>query len=180
MHHNTNDFIVDQYLYCNSIVINCAPGAYKNTVLYPNNTVVQVKEVAVGPHNVFPEIKCFMLRVKAVGKSVTTGISVPYNYSDYLNRLKILSAQAKNKSKSTTWNDFFNFKAHFSDLRPVYASTIHKSQGSQYKNGFINLTDIGRNPIRSDVARLMYVALTRVEETAYLYGNLGVAYNDPE
>jgi len=61
-------------------------------------------------------------------------------------------------------------------LRPMFASTVHKSQGSTYDTVFINLSDIGRCNIASDVARMMYVAITRASKKVVLYGSLPNRY----
>lgn len=62
----------------------------------------------------------------------------------------------------------------FADIRPTYACTAHKSQGSTYDEVFINLTDFKR-VYQSDpkmVARLLYVAFSRARHTVYLTGDI--------
>lgn len=58
------------------------------------------------------------------------------------------------------------------DLRPAFASTINKSQGSTYKKAYIDLDDLRacRNP--DTLYRLLYVACTRPSEELILTGDL--------
>lgn len=73
---------------------------------------------------------------------------------------KILDKYAKNKD----WKNFFEVKNFFSDIRHTYACTVHKSQGSTYKNVYIDVSDIVKNKNIKEVARLMYVAVSRASE----------------
>ena len=72
---------------------------------------------------------------------------------------------------------YFHLLETWLDLRPAFASTVHKSQGSTYDTVFINLTDIGRCPVASDVARMMYVAITRAAKRVVLNGALPAHYS---
>ena len=70
------------------------------------------------------------------------------------------------------WCDYFNIDRTFNDLRPPHASTVHKAQGSTYQHAFIDLADIGRNTKWHEIARLVYVALTRAAVSVYVTGEL--------
>jgi len=60
------------------------------------------------------------------------------------------------------------------DVRPMYASTINKSQGSTYKKVFIDLNDINRCRQLETANRLLYVAFSRASGQVILTGD--VAY----
>lgn len=94
---------------------------------------------------------------------------LPYNFDEVK---VLLRALAKKKD----WRKYFNVKDNWFDLRAVYASSIHKSQGSTYETVFIDLSDIGRNWQPNDVARLMYVAITRASKKVVCYGELPAYY----
>ena len=91
------------------------------------------------------------------------------NFDDVKNLLKKYAAKKQ-------WRDFFEIKDTWLDLRSVYASTVHKSQGSTYETVFIDLADIGKNYIASDVARLLYVATSRASKKVVCYGQLPDRY----
>ena len=81
-------------------------------------------------------------------------------------RIKKVYATHKN------WKAFFAIEETWADMRPVYAQTVHKSQGSTYDEVFIDVGDIGRNSKWYEIARLMYVAITRARFRVHLFGVL--------
>jgi exodeoxyribonuclease V len=107
------------------------------------------------------------------GRDVTlngkTKIFVPDDQADAKFYLKQLAARKE-------WRTYFEVKDSWGDLRPPYACTTHKSQGSTYKTVFINLEDIGRCNIASDVARMLNVAISRASQKVVLYGDLPEKY----
>jgi hypothetical protein len=100
-------------------------------------------------------------------------VFVPTNYKDVVNLLKQSAADSK---QSGNWQHHFMLKEFFADLRPVHASTVHKSQGSTYGSVFLDLSDICSNNRFDEVARLLYVGSTRAKETLYCYGNIPSKY----
>ena len=81
-------------------------------------------------------------------------------------------ARCDEEAWKAAWRSYYAIDEHFHDLRPLHAQTVHKSQGSGYRYAFIDMGDIGRSGNREEIARLLYVALTRAEKTAYLTGSL--------
>jgi len=74
------------------------------------------------------------------------------------------------------WKKYFEIKETWFDLRAVYSSSLHKSQGSTYDTVFLDLADIGRNWSATDVARLLYVGITRAAKQVVCYGHLPDRY----
>ncbi len=58
------------------------------------------------------------------------------------------------------------------DLRSAYACTINKSQGSTFDKVFIDLDDIKKCNSGNQIARMMYVAVSRARTKVYLTGDL--------
>lgn len=58
------------------------------------------------------------------------------------------------------------------DLRAAYACTINKAQGSTYDQVFIDLDDIKKCNSGNQIARMLYVAVSRARHTVYLCGDL--------
>lgn len=104
-----------------------------------------------------------------------------YNKAKLLMKQLAKEANAKelkdkpNKRKQL-WTTYFDIKNTWLDLRSQYASTVHKAQGSTYDEVFIDLYDIGRCNISSDVARLLYVAISRAKNRVVLSGRLPDKY----
>lgn len=79
--------------------------------------------------------------------------------------------------KEKDWPAFFKIREEWADLRPVHASTVHKAQGSTYNEVFIDLSNIGKNNKWREVARLVYVAITRARYKVHIFGELKSTYN---
>ncbi len=58
------------------------------------------------------------------------------------------------------------------DLRGAYSCTINKSQGSTFGSVFIDLDDIRRCNSGDQIARMLYVAVSRAKNHVYLVGDL--------
>lgn len=58
------------------------------------------------------------------------------------------------------------------DLRAAYACTINKSQGSTFNKVFIDLDDVRRCNSGNQIARMLYVAVSRARYNVYLTGDL--------
>jgi hypothetical protein len=117
----------------------------------------------------FPEIWDKEIHGKYVEINNRIRIWVPNNPLEAQQFMK-LAAKQKN------WPMYFMAKDQWADLRPVHASTVHKSQGATFDEVFIDLADIGRCNIPSDVARMLYVAISRARKRVVLYDALPSKY----
>lgn len=68
-----------------------------------------------------------------------------------------------------TWKHYFEFKEKFADLKYGHAITVHKSQGSTYKQVIVNIQNINRNRSKVERQRMLYTAVTRAAELLVLY-----------
>jgi hypothetical protein len=60
----------------------------------------------------------------------------------------------------------------WADLRAAYAQTINKSQGSTYDKVFIDLDDVGSCNVSNQLARMLYVGVSRARHQVILTGDL--------
>ena len=74
------------------------------------------------------------------------------------------------------WSAFWEIKNGWGDFRPLHAQTVHKSQGSTYTEVVIDVANVGENNKWYEVARLMYVGITRASHRVHLYGTLPERY----
>lgn len=105
-----------------------------------------------------------------VGINGNRHLFVPKRQKDAFNLLKKLA-------KQKDWRDYYSIKEGWGDLRPIYACTVTKSQGSTYKTVYIDLNDIGSSWIPNNVARLLYVAVSRASHKVVFYGELPKQYS---
>ena len=95
-------------------------------------------------------------------------------YNDYLikvfNEAKSISFKEDEKRRKK-WRHYFASKDDYADVKYIFTSTIHKSQGSTYENVYINVSSVF-SLIRygdEDMAyRLLYVAVTRASKDIIL------------
>ena len=83
----------------------------------------------------------------------------------YMNRLKDLRARGRSGSG---WKPYFSLKEKFAHLRPGYATTIHKSQGSTYDRVFLLQSELKGLWDDRLLARLLYVAYSRTRKQLLL------------
>lgn len=84
------------------------------------------------------------------------------------------NAVLKKLAKDKNWREFYPLKESMPDFRGAWSSTIHKSQGSTYRDVFIHLGDLRKASFqdRDLFLRLLYVAVSRAKRQVYLYGRL--------
>ncbi|MEE4379451.1 MAG: AAA family ATPase [Candidatus Competibacteraceae bacterium] len=162
------------------IVVACTPVLGRVNV----GDFVTVLEAKPVNHHGIPAYRAIIQPDK--GKALEVFVVRPEGYPAFKVKLSELvkEAQALQKRVGTltqredqqrraAWVEFFEFKDEaFCDLRPIHASTVHKSQGSTYQTVYVDLTDIGRNTRRDVLLRLLYVALTRARGDVVVTGEL--------
>jgi len=100
---------------------------------------------------------------------VITDIPIPVNREHFTEVVKYFR-QTKN------WGSYFTFKEKYPELRQRDGSTVHKAQGSTYDCVFIDLTNISTCHQVEQVARMMYVAVSRAKYRIFFYGQLAEKY----
>jgi hypothetical protein len=106
------------------------------------------------------------------------GVLGNYITLDYRHRVFVpKSLEAKNLAikKARALEEFSQvatMEASWADLRAVFAQTINKSQGSTYGSVFIDLDDVARCHNGNQLARMLYVAVSRAKDRVFLTGDL--------
>lgn len=72
--------------------------------------------------------------------------------------------------------DGYALKNACADLRDVSACTVYKSQGSTYEQVFVDIGNIGTSYDAKQVARMLFVAMSRATTKVYLFGQLPGRY----
>jgi ribA/ribD-fused uncharacterized protein len=88
----------------------------------------------------------------------------------FAQRLKELAAQAK--QARYLWKEYWALKEMFAELSHAYAMTVHKSQGSTFRNVLVDYNDI-KDCSGSELNKLIYVALTRASKNVIM--NVGTS-----
>ena len=67
-----------------------------------------------------------------------------------------------------SWLGYYNFVEQFADIKYNHAITVHKSQGSTYRNAIVNVGNIDMNRNIEEKQRLFYTAVTRASNLLIL------------
>ncbi|MCT0229900.1 AAA family ATPase [Synechococcus sp. CS-1324] len=65
------------------------------------------------------------------------------------------------------WRLFWRRKDSFATISPVWAMTVHKAQGSTFRQVFLH-PDVGRNPDPASLNQLTYVGITRASHALHV------------
>tara|TARA_R110000850_G_scaffold233967_1_gene358809 strand:- start:13187 stop:14581 length:1395 start_codon:yes stop_codon:yes gene_type:complete len=83
----------------------------------------------------------------------------------------------KHYSSRKNWRDFYDLRNSFLDIRDKAACTVYKSQGSTYDTVFVDIGNIGTSFDAQQVARMLYVAVSRARTRVCFYGQLPARYH---
>ena len=97
---------------------------------------------------------------------------VDYNAKVFLpNKLSDAKAALRKAQTNQDWTMYQEVN-QWIDLRAAYAQTINKSQGSTYDKVFICLDDIRKCNSGDQIARMLYVGVSRARYQVYLTGDI--------
>jgi len=154
-HHNKGGYIEGEQLFTNEAIMS------EGTTIAPNNALVTIKEVTNDA--TYQGLSGTNIKIEYSGNTARGFIP---------NDAKAAKKVLKELSKAKAWSDFFNMQEVIFDLRPRFASTSHKTQGSTLKTVYVDLNDIATCYSVKTIARLLYVGITRATDRVYLYGSL--------
>jgi len=89
----------------------------------------------------------------------------PKSLADQKTAIKLARAKGDINTVAVIENSFI-------DLRGAYACTINKAQGSTYDAVYIDLDDVSRCNSGDQIARMLYVGVSRARNHVYLTGDL--------
>lgn len=137
-----------------------APVVFGNKILIGNEQSITVNSIDTKPENYLgvPVFSLYAIGIQEAIKIPACGTT----YNRELNKAK----------REKDWYKYFSLKDGIADLRPPYASTIHKAQGSTVDEVFLDLNDISKCKSRDTLLRLLYVGCTRPTERLYIYGDI--------
>lgn len=67
------------------------------------------------------------------------------------------------------WVEYYKFFEQFAQIKYNHALTVHKSQGSTFKQTIVNIKNINFNQEAEERERLLYTAITRASDLLILY-----------
>ena len=125
-----------------------------------------VEDIVIEPDTIL-QVRRATIRT-AIG-STFTNVPIPIDRDHF-------TALVKHYQRTKNWERYFHLKGTYPDLRPQDASTVYKAQGSTYDIVFIDLGNISACNVPDQVARMLYVAISRPRTRIIFYGNLAEKY----
>ena len=111
-----------------------------------------------------PMIPCWYLSMKGESDEFPITVMVPHikGRAAYDRMESIMKDNAR--ANRGEWPLYFAFIESFSETQPVYALTVHRSQGSTFGTVFVDLLDIRKNRNTTEMLKLLYVAASRPKQ----------------
>ena len=98
------------------------------------------------------------------------------SFDDFSFKLYCEASQLKLKKKKDKfaklgleWKNWWEIKNFFTEVKPIFASTVHKSQGVSLDNCFVYQSDFDKSSTIDNYYQLLYVAITRAKNNIYFY-----------
>lgn len=135
-----------------------APG----TMLHAEATV----EVLEADETTHLNLPCYKLVIRFAGRDLPVHI-LKEDSKPAFRQLKNAARDAA-KAGSGSWRDFYELAEAFVDLRPGYATTVHKSQGSTFDHVYVLDYDLHVNREHLQRNMLRYVAFSRAAKGLYI------------
>lgn len=110
-----------------------------------------------------------VIRHGVKGKNYTVDDTATFFMPDSLQAKNAAIAAAR---KAEDFHVVSEIETSWIDLRAAYACTINKAQGSTHDTVFIDLDDIRRCNSGDQIARMLYVGVSRARNHVYLTGDL--------
>lgn len=100
-------------------------------------------------------------------------VTLDYQIEAFFPKSLEAKKEALKNARALEWyNVVAEIEDQWIDLRAAYACTINKSQGSTFDRVFIDLDDVARCNSGDQIARMLYVGVSRAREQVFLTGDL--------
>jgi ATP-dependent exoDNAse (exonuclease V) alpha subunit len=141
--------------------------SYSSTITIPTDTTIRIMEVIPVRYTYStisgtPKINLLQYRIESKG-------NIGYAYACNDPRLDLVRKAFAKKNDTSKLKQLEDWLI---DLRPLYACTINKSQGSTYNRVFLDLNDVDKCRNKNQVHRMLYVGFSRASEQVIITGDI--------
>ena len=153
--------------------------SHKKDIITNNCEELTVTDVQFGAHPKFGDIDCDILQLKGEDGKIVDAYVVCKDDEEMYNK------ELNKLSKAKQWKKFWDLKEFCDIVEPAYSLTSHKSQGSSFKNVFVNQRNmksildmeltapcktrlLTRKEKLDTYLRCLYVGVTRATDRAYI------------
>lgn len=139
--------------------------------IYTNNQEVLVEQIEVRDEEIsFPSNKDGgkqKLRLKYYW--VNESFPILHSDSEYLFADLLETLRRKAINRDFFWRDLYLVRDHFVAFKHRYALTVHKAQGSTYREVFLDYDDMMRNRKIPEREKMLYTAVTRASQNLTIW-----------
>lgn len=154
-----------QYLVGDHLVFTSPHTISEGFEVFTDDQAV-VTEVTVAKHADY-DFKCYYLTVDLYSRLGTVKV-IHEDDQRLFDKLLTGYAAAARSGDRSMWGRFWALKESVASVKYAHALTVHRAQGSTYKNVFVDVGDILANPNKSEARKCLYVGATRPTTKLYL------------
>lgn len=148
-------FVVGERLLMRKPVIHHVAGRVVMSFSTDEEAVVTAATIET-----WQDVTCWALILRG-DDGVTDSVHVVHANGAEMYQAKEAEMKDRARASRGFWPDYFKFIESFGEVQPVYAMTVHRSQGSTFDSVFIDLLDIRGNRNEIEMLKLLYVGASR-------------------
>lgn len=143
------------------------PVQVNGTVIAHIDDEGTIIEQTISYHSIYKDLNAYNVTFQIdQGPTVNLNILHPNSEAKFTRMLNVLADDAK--KDNSKWKFFWMLKNSFHRVRYSYAITGHRSQGSTFRNVFLDTSDVLANSNSFEALRIMYVGSTRATTSLIL------------
>lgn len=175
--YNTNEqFVIGELLVLQQALIQ------NDTTIFSNGEIVKVLDIQEKYQNFYfnysndsCNVKYYKLKVLSLDTDEINFINIiDSNDTDFSFKMHVEASRLKDVKRKERfaklglyWKDWWENKNFFIEVKPIFASTVHKSQGISVNNCFVYQQDFDKSSSDENYYQLLYVAVTRAKQNVY-------------
>lgn len=144
-----------------------SPWIVQDEVIIMTGDEFEVLAIEPCTHPVYPQLHGYWVSLKYMEDQPVYVLDYMRSAQAYKDLLQAITINAREQGD---WRPYYALEEYYADLRPVYAITVHSSQGSTFDNVMVDFQDIYVNKKLSEADRCYYVAVTRARRNVILLG----------
>lgn len=153
-----------------TIIFN-RPYVVSSNELYNNNEEVKIETLDDTIYTLrYPTNKKGGTNIREF-KCYIANDELPILHEESINDFIEFTSYLKQRAlvKRILWKDYYDVLNSFISFKHRYAMTIHKAQGSTYREVFLDLDNIRTNDRADEREKLLYTAITRASECLIIF-----------
>jgi exodeoxyribonuclease-5 len=148
-------------------VVAAGPCERNDELLLHTDDEAIVESVIECKHPLEPKYHALELKCRTEENQLIRLLVIhPASQQQHDNDCELLAHEARANPK--LWRRFWDLKDLFHQIKFAYAITAHRSQGSTYRNVFVDFQDTLYNRNREEAFSCLYVACSRAQKRLYL------------